>query len=160
MAEERIPMTALLKNAIQIGLIVDDLDKAIAGMRLIFDVEPVFVKEMPYPWVRYRGELSDVRAHVASYDQFGIQLEFIKPLGTGKSTWQDHLDDAKGKAGFAIHHIRFNDVEDNDAVSALMKERGIDVVQEGASVVNPSGRFTYYDTREVLGFVVEVVTKV
>ena len=38
-----------------------------------------------------------------------------------------------------------------------MAERGIKVYQEGASVVNPGGKFVYYDTREDLGFVIEVV---
>jgi hypothetical protein len=55
--------------------------------------------------------------------------------------------------------VRFTDVEDNDAISALMAKRGIDVYQEVKSFVRPGGKSTYYDTVADLGFLVEVTTK-
>ena len=57
-----------------------------------------------------------------------------------------------------MHHIRF-DVDDNDRITQLMGERGIGIWMEGQSLVNPKARFTYYDSLDELGFVVEVVTR-
>lgn len=159
MAEEIKPtLGQLMDKAIQIGIVVDDLEKACAEMKRIFGVEPEFIKDMPYPWVRYKGELVNVFARVASFKSFGIEFEFMTPLGEDHSTWGDHFN-AAPRSGYSLHHIRFSDVPDNDVVTALMKEKGIEVLMEGGSVVSPKGKFTYYDTRDELGFITEVVTK-
>ena len=44
-------------------------------------------------------------------------------------------------------------------ITQLMGERGIGIWMEGQSLVNPKARFTYYDSLDELGFVVEVVTR-
>lgn len=149
----------LINRIIQIGVVVDDLDKAIEGMRKVLGAEPRFVKLMDYPWVRYRGKEVPGKARIASYS-LGIEVELMEPVGEGDLAWKDHLANAPRVAGYALHHIRFNDVEDNDQLSEVLAKRGIEVYMEGGSVVNPGGRFTYYDTREDLGFVIEAVTKV
>lgn len=146
----------LLKNVFQIGIVVNNVDEAMDNMRQIFGVEPTFVKFMDYPSVRYRGEEVEAKARVASYDHFGVQLEFMEPVGNANSIWWDHLREG---ATSGLHHIRFNDIESNEAITQYMSDRGIDIYQEGDSVVNPGGKFTYYDTAKKLGFVLEVVTK-
>ena len=157
MAEEKklVPLD-LVDKIIQLGVVVPDLEKAMEGMRRILGAEPVFVKLMDYPWVEYFGERVDGKARIASY-HLGIELEIMEPVGDCDVAWKDHLRDAPGP-GYALHHVRFNDVDDVEEFTALMAERGIKVYQEGASVVNPGGKFVYYDTREDLGFVIEVVT--
>ncbi|MDO4400005.1 MAG: VOC family protein [Coriobacteriia bacterium] len=150
--------TDLLKDVIQIGIIVEDLQRPIEGMRKVFGVEPTKVFEAKYPWVRYRDEPVESWATIASYMQFGVELEFMEPMG-GDSAWKDHIIQDCRARGHAIHHIRFADVEDNDVVSRLLAERGIEIYQEGGSIVTPGGKFTYYDTVDELGFVIEVVTR-
>lgn len=147
----------VLHGIVQVGVVTPDLEKSIAGMRQVYGLEPDMVREMKYPELRYRGEVVDSWARVASYSHFGVRIEFMEPLGPGASMQRDWL--AESPYGHAIHHIRFNDVESNDEVTSMMAERGVQVYQEGASVANPGGKFTFYDTVPQLGFVTEVVTK-
>lgn len=146
---------SLLKNIIQIGIVVNDVNKPIEGMKKVFDLEPDFVKDMNYPSVTYRGRKVDVIARVASFNYFGVQLEFMQPIGDDDSIWQDHLNEHSSSA---LHHIRFNDVEDSKDINEYMKSRGIGVYQEGESVATPGGKFIYYDTADQLGFITEVVS--
>lgn len=146
----------LLHQVIQIGIVTPDLDKSIEGMRQVYDLEPDFVKECRYPSMQYRGEETNAFMKIASYSYFGVRLEFMEPMGEGAMMQKDFLKESP--MGHALHHIRFNDVEDNDELTALLAERGVEIYQEGASVTNPGGKFTFYDTIPQLGFVTEVVT--
>ena len=44
-------------------------------------------------------------------------------------------------------------------VTKAMEERGIAKYMEGKSLVDPTATFTYYDSVEALGFIIEAVTK-
>ena len=154
---EAVRPTDVLTEIIQIGVVVPDIDKSIEGMRQVYGIEPDFVKETKYPELRYRGEVVDSWARIASYSHFGVRIEFMEPAGPDASMQKDFL--RENPYGHALHHIRFNDVENNDVVTSLMKERGVEVYQEGKSVVNPDGKFTFYDTLSQIGFITEVVTK-
>ena len=79
-------------------------------------------------------------------------------MGDTDTIWHDYLDEGFRKHGHALHHLRF-DVEDNDEVTKAMKERGIAKYMEGKSLVDPTAMFTYYDSVEALGFIIEAVTK-
>ena len=155
--KERACPADTLTGIIQIGVVVPDIDKSIEGMRQVYGIEPDFVRETKYPELRYRGEVVDSWARIASYSHFGVRIEFMEPAGSGDSMQKDFL--RENPYGHALHHIRFNDVDNNDVVTAMMKERGVDVCQEGKSVVNPDGKFTFYDTLSQIGFITEVVTK-
>jgi hypothetical protein len=155
--DEKRELTAILNSVVQIGLVVEDLDAKMEGMRKVFALEPDSVFEAAFKDTVYRGRLIDAPARIANYDHFGVQLEFIQPLGD-TSIWRDFLNEGPHH-GHSLHHVRFTDVEDNDAMSALMAKRGIDVYQEVKSFVRPGGKSTYYDTVADLGFLVEVTTK-
>ena len=150
------PMS-VLHSVFQLGILVEDLDAAKAAMKRIYGLEPVLELVCDYPRVVYKGEDIDASAHIAKYDQFGVLLEFIQPMGDD-SMWSDALKAAPN--GALLHHIRFNDVPDNDALTDMLAARGISLLQEGDSVVHPNCKFTYYDTERELGFVTEVVTDV
>ena len=142
-------------SVIQLGIVVADLDASIQGMRNVFGLAPTAVKDCRYPEVRYHGQVVDAWARIARFEQFGVVIEYIQPFGED-SMWTDALK--ASPTGQVLHHIRFNDVPDNDAVTALMAERGVELLQEGRSIVNPNGKFTFYDTQDQLGFISEVVT--
>ena len=90
----------------------------------------------------------------AFYEFFNVQLEFLQPVGDQDTIWHDYL-----KMGMhGLHHIRF-DIDDHDAVVKLMADKGIGIWQEGRSLVDPACQFTYFDSMEKLGFIVEVVTR-
>ena len=150
------PMS-VLHSVFQLGVVVEDLETVMASMKRIYGLEPAMVVECNYPRVTYKGEDVDARARIAKFDQFGVVIEFIQPSGDD-SMWSDALKASPN--GAVLHHIRFNDVPDNDVLTAMMAERGVALLQEGASVVHPNCKFTFYDTEKDLGFVSEVVTDV
>lgn len=156
-ADEALKLTDVLTSVVQVGLVVADLDAKMEGMRAVFGLEPDTLFEAAFAGTLYRGQVIDAPARIANYDYFGVQLEFIQPLGD-TSIWRDFLNETSGSK-YALHHVRFTDVEDNDVVTRLMQERGIERYQEVKSFVHPGGKGTYYDTVEQLGFLVEVVTK-
>ena len=153
---QTLKLTDLLTSVVQVGLVVEDLDAKMDGMRTVFGLEPDSLFEATFAQTRYRDQIIDAPARIANYDYFGVQLEFIQPLGD-TSIWRDFLNEAP--QGHCLHHVRFTDVEDNDVITRLMAQRGIERYQEVKSFVHPGGKGTYYDTLEPLGFFVEVVTR-
>ena len=154
--EEKLAFAKELGSIVQIGIVVEDIDTVKQGMRTVFGLEPDAGGESLYRNCLYRNKDQTVDAPVVSafYNFFNIQLEFLQPVGDTQTVWRDYLS----KGQFGLHHIRF-DVEDNDRITELMKERGIDIWMEGQSLINPNAKFTYYDSLDELGFVIEVVTK-
>lgn len=154
--EEKLALAKELGTIVQIGIVVEDMEKAQQGMRTIFGLEPDAGGESLYQNCLYRTDGQTVDAPVISafYNFFNIQLEFLQPVGEVNTVWRDYLN----KEQFGLHHIRF-DVDDNDRITQLMGERGIGIWMEGQSLVNPKARFTYYDSLDELGFVIEVVTR-
>ena len=126
---EKLTLTDVLHNVRQIGLVVEDLDAKMAGMKAIFGLEP--------------DSLFDAA--------------FIEPK-CDKSIWNDFLNDGPHH-GHSLHHIKFGDADEAAVVTELMKERGIESYQELKSFVNPGGKSIYYDTLDQLGFFVEITTK-
>lgn len=135
----------------QIGVVVDDLDRAATGMRTVFGLEPRSRVENVYRRTEYRGMRIDATVGVMLYDLGGIELEFLAPRTTG-NVWADHLE-SKGEG---LHHIRFA-VDDHDAVRAGMRARGVSVRQAGDSVRGGGVRYAYYDTVPLLGFLTETL---
>lgn len=154
--EEKLAFAKELGDIVQIGIVVEDMEKTKQAMRTIFGLESEAGGESLYRGCLYRieGETVDAPVISAFYNFFNIQLEFLQPVGETPSVWRDYLD----KGQFGLHHIRF-DVDDNDRITELMKERGIDIWMEGKSLINPNAKFTYYDSLDELGFVIEVVTR-
>lgn len=146
-------MTEVMNTIVQIGVVMPDMDEVVQGMRDVFGLEPDSVEDFLYD-VRYRGKEQKAPARIAFYNFFNIQLEFIVPVGEDTTVWSDYL--ALGQRG--LHHIRF-DVADNDELTKRFANRGVAVWMEGDSLVTPGKRFTYYDTLDKLGFIIEAVTK-
>lgn len=148
----------LLGDITQVGIVVEDLEKAKTGMLKVFGMEPDIENDSLYKGTWYRGEIIDAPVKAAFYNQLNVQLEFLQPVGDTATIWHDYLDEGFSKHGHALHHLRF-DVANNDEVTKAMEERGIAKYMEGKSLVDPTATFTYYDSVEALGFIVEVVTK-
>jgi hypothetical protein len=132
----------------QVGIIVKDIRKTMAAMERVFGATPDKEGNVCPTNRRYHGKEGDFDALIALYDFANIQIELIEPL-RGDNIWQEFLD----KHGEGIHHIRFN-VEDNDAAINDMAEKGIEVSQSGDSLT-PGLRWTYFDSEDALGFIVE-----
>lgn len=151
-------MADLLGDIVQVGIVIEDMEKAKAGMKLIFGFEPDAESDNVYKKTWYRGEIIDAPVKAAFYNQLNVQLEFLQPVGETDTIWHDYLDEGFRQHGHSLHHLRF-DVANNDEVTRKMEELGVHKYMEGKSLVDPSATFTYYDSVEACGFVIEVVTK-
>lgn len=151
-----VTVTDEFKEIVQIGFVVEDLEKVKQAMLDVFGIEPDFGGESLYKGCIYKGseELIDAPVLAAFYNFFNVQLEFLQPIGEQDTVWSDYLK--LGQHG--LHHIRF-DVDDQERADKLMADKGIGIWMEGTSLVNPKAKFTYYDSLDKLGFVVEAVTR-
>ena len=149
-----LTITDELKEIVQIGIVVEDIEKAKQGMLDVFGLAPDNEGDFVYKECYYPGETIEAPVYAVFYDFFNVQLEFLQPVGDQDTIWKDYL-----KMGMhGLHHIRF-DVDDQDAIIKLMADKGIGIWQEGTSLVNPACRFTYFDSMDKLGFIVEAVTR-
>lgn len=152
-----VKLTDVFNEIVQVGIVVENMDAAIKGMKQVFDLDPDATSDNYYKNTWYRGEIITAPAKAAFYNFFNVQLEFLQPIGDDPSIWQDYLKEGPHH-GHALHHLRF-DVEDNDVASALMERAGVAKYMEGQSLVDPTARFTYYDAVPLVGFIIEAVTK-
>lgn len=152
-----VKLTDVFNEIVQVGIVVENMDAAIKGMKQVFDLDPDATSDNYYKNTWYRGEIITAPAKAAFYNFFNVQLEFLQPIDDDPSIWQDYLKEGPHH-GHALHHLRFN-VEDNDVASALMERAGVAKYMEGQSLVDPTACFTYYDAVPLVGFIIEAVTK-
>ena len=148
----------LLGGIVQVGIVVDDMDKVKTGMKAIFGLDPSAESDNVYKKTWYKGDLIDAPVKAAFYNQFNVQLEFLQPVGDTDTIWHDYLNEGYDLGGHSLHHLRF-DVVDNDVITEEMERIGVSKYMEGKSLVDPRATFTYYDSVQAIGFIVEVVTK-
>lgn len=158
MGDEGSKLKGLLGDIVQVGIVVDDMEKAKKGMKIIFGLDPSAESDNLYKETWYKGNLIEAPVKAAFYNQFNIQLELLQPVGDTDTIWHDFLKEGYEIGGHSLHHLRF-DVANNDQISEEMKKLGIAKYMEGRSLVDPTATFTYFDSVETVGFVIEVVTK-
>jgi len=137
-------------RAIQVGIIVRDIEKSIEKYREIMGWEPVGRAETPKGETYYYGEKEDFCVKMAFYQFDNIEIELLEPAW-GRSLWQDYLDEH----GEGIHHILF-DVDNFSGTQARLEKHGIKLAQEGPSARYPGAKWGYFDSTEQLGFILEV----
>jgi methylmalonyl-CoA/ethylmalonyl-CoA epimerase len=131
----------------QIGVVVENVDRAIAFYQSAFGLGPFDVREMGAPNVWDRGEEKPIKARLAFADLGGVQLELIQIL-EGDSF---HLEFLR-EHGEGIHHLGFF-VPDFKAKVEKAKAMGFRVLQTG-----PFGlAYAYLDTRQPGGIIFELI---
>jgi hypothetical protein len=142
------------RTAIQVGVVVRDIEKSMAALTSVFGIGPFRVVESPPPGREeqqfYHGDPARFRMRQAFADLGSVELELIQPV-EGQTIWSEFL----AERGPGIHHIRFN-VPDEKALSAYLLEKGIGKTQEGAGIREGS-YWANYDTEELVGFVIEIL---
>ena len=77
-------ITAPFRQAIQVGVVVRDLEKSMAALTGVFGVGPFRVAELPLPERQdqqfYDGRPASFRARQAFADLGSVELELIQPL--------------------------------------------------------------------------------
>ena len=145
----------VFRDFVQIGVVVQDLDRTIAVLSEVFGIGPFRAIDWP-PDDRtdiqgfYHGKPGDFSARMAFTDLGPVELELIQPL-EGKSIWADFLE----KHGEGIHHIRFN-VPDLEPVIEYLAGHSIGVAQMGSGL-RPGTTWANLDTAHIVGFTIEIM---
>ena len=154
----------LFRNPIQIGLIVEDLDKVLNNLEKYLGIGPFRIVDFPPTDVdvkelqmMYKGKPGNFAAKFCFIDLGNIELEVIQPL-EGDNIWSDFLKTTPN--GMGLHHIKFS-TPTHEPIRKLMEENGVPVTQSGASVgLNKGKEWVFYGTDELVGFPVEVMNSI
>ena len=147
-----LPGGLQLKRLVQIGIVVADRDRTTQLLTSLFGIGPFRLVEWPdraESKYYYRGVEEDIRIRQAFVRLGDVEVELIQPV-EGRSGYGDFLD----QTGGGIHHVLF-EVSDIDPVIQDLAKSGVSVLQSGTGI-RPGTRWALLDTREMLGFYVEL----
>ena len=147
-----LPDGLQLKRLVQIGIVVADRDQTTRLLTSLFGIGPFRLVEWPDRAeckYYYRGAEEHIRIRQAFVQLGDVEVELIQPL-EGRSGYSDFLD----QTGGGIHHVLF-EVSDIDPVIQELAKSGVTVLQSGTGI-RPGTRWVLLDTREMLGFYVEL----
>jgi methylmalonyl-CoA/ethylmalonyl-CoA epimerase len=144
----------LLPRVEQVGILVDDLDRAITEASQVFGVTrwrgyrygPDVVRDLTY-----RGAPSDMSFWVVLSDT-DPQIEFIQSV-SGPSLYTEWL----ASHGHGVHHVAAF-TKDLDADVQRLTDQGMVVCQSGHGYgLDGDGGFAYFDTLASLGVIIELI---
>lgn len=136
-------MSRIFGNSRQVGIVVRDIDAAMASMAETLGVGPFLVIREAVPdWFRYRGEASESPVMSMAFAYSGdLQLEIIQQHNDAPSAYKDFLD--RGLSG--VQHLSSwaDSPEDYNQMRAAALAANPVIVHEGQ--IGPA-RFAYFDT--------------
>ena len=136
----------------QVGIIVHDIEKASQDFADFFGVEkPEWSLSGPLEQAQteYMGETSEARAKLAFFYAGGsLAFELIEP-DQNPSTWRHDLD----TYGECVHHLAFN-INGTKEKTILLQKNGMNLIQKGEY---EGGRYSYFDTKDILKFTLELL---
>jgi catechol 2,3-dioxygenase-like lactoylglutathione lyase family enzyme len=142
------------KKPVQIGMVVEDVEKAAKTYAGFFSRDKLSIK-MTGPReetnILYRGKPTSARAKIAFVSFGDIAIELIEPVD-GPSTWRDFLE----ANGPGVHHVAF-EVKDMDKQIQLLEQQGAELIQRGQWTDGRGGRYAYFDSVPQLSFVLELL---
>ena len=142
-----------LERAVQVGIVVRDLERSTGLLTKIFGIGPFHFIEWPNrPESKYffRGRRERIKIRQAFVQLGALELELIQPLEGENNAYRQFLDER----GEGIHHILF-ETQDMDGTVSLVKEQGVEVLQNGDGI-RPGTRWALLDTQALVGFLVEL----
>jgi len=154
MSVEESPATGVeLKQAVQIGVVVPDLDQATRLLTSLFGIGPFRFIEWPNrPESKYffRGKEEHIKVRQAFAQVGPLELELIQPIEGERNAYRQFLEERGG----GIHHVLF-EVEDMDQVVRNLSPQGVEVLQTGTGI-RPGTRWALLDTQALVGFLLEL----
>jgi len=142
-----------LKRAVQIGIVVRDLERTTQLLTGLFGIGPFTFVEVPSrPGSKYfyRGKEEPIKMRMAFVQVGALELELIQLLEGEHNAFRDFLE-ARGEG---IHHVLF-EVDDIDQVVQNLSENKVEVLQAGTGI-RPGTRWELLDTQDLLGFLLEL----
>jgi glyoxalase/bleomycin resistance protein/dioxygenase superfamily protein len=147
-----LPSGLKLEKLVQIGIVVADRDQTTKLLSSLFGIGPFRLVEWPNrPEAKYYYRGIEEKIHIRqAFVQLGdVEVELIQPL-EGHNAYKDFLDETGG----GIHHVLF-EVKDIEPVLQELEKSGVAVLQSGTGI-RPGTRWALLDTRELVGFYVEL----
>jgi len=141
------------KRPVQIGIVVEDLDRATRSLTEFFGIGPFRFIEWPNrPDSKYyfRGKEEQIKIRQAFTQVGPLELELIQPLEGEKNAYFEFLQ----QKGGGIHHILFEVDNMDDAVRNLAANQ-VKVLQAGTGI-RPGTRWALLDTQALIGFLLEM----
>lgn len=142
-----------LKGAVQIGIVVPNLDQSTQLLRDLFGLGPFHFIEWPNrPDSKYwfRGHEESIRIKQGFVQAGNLELELIQPLEGERNAYRQFLDTKGG----GIHHVLF-EVDGMDAIVAALEPKGVRVLQAGTGI-RPGTRWVLLDSTDLVGFLIEL----
>jgi hypothetical protein len=142
-----------LKRAVQIGIVVKDLEQTTQLLSSVFGIGPFRFIEWPNrPDTKYtyKGHDEHIKIRQAFVQVGALELEFIQPLEGDRNAYRQFLDEKGG----GIHHVLF-EVEDLEAVTGEVAKSGVEVLQTGTGI-RPGTRWALLDTLKSAGLYLEL----
>lgn len=142
-----------LERAVQIGIVVADLERTTQVLTSLFGIGPFrFVEwpDRPDAVFSYRGKEEPIRIRQAFVQVGHLELELIQPIEGERNAYRDFLD----QKGGGIHHVLF-EVPDIEPVLEKMTQDGVEVLQAGTGI-RPGTRWALLDTQQLVGFLLEL----
>lgn len=153
---ENVPPSRIdLGPVVQVGIVVRDAEAAVQAWSQRFQMDPPKIIDWPPNETlaqssTYRGNPGNFRMRLAFLETGPVQLEFIQPL-EGGNIYSEFLEEK----GEGIHHLLFL-VDDPKKVAS---DLDVEIIQSGGSTLNPGALWTYLDTAELLGCIIELKTR-
>ena len=149
-----IRQTLDLPELSQIGIVVNDLEQAIAYYENTLGFGP-FTRSgvdfnLVFDFIEYRGERVETEFLMAFAALGNLELELIQPV-SGPSHYREFLD----RSGEGLHHLCF-DVDNLNERLERCRAMGIEVLMEGRT---PISGFAYLDTEKIGGVIIELVQR-
>ena len=138
-------------KAIQVGMIVENIEQAVQAWSRLLGVEPPSIS-ITDPFdisnAHYQGKPTPAQAKLAFFNLGQVTLELIEPIGES-STWNDQLV----AHGSSLHHIAFG-IKGMDEHLRGLAEHGLPLIQRGEYT---GGRYAYVDGQKQFGTVIELL---
>lgn len=139
----------------QVALVVEDLDAAVRRYWERFGIGPWRIYTYQTPLLKqmtYRGRPHDYRMRLALAQMGDVMIELIQPL-SDENIYVEHLR----RKGPGLHHVGVVVPSVDEAVTDA-ERAGFRVLQSGRGHgLRGDGAFTYMDTEDVLGMIVEFI---
>ncbi len=142
-----------LNRAVQVGIVVRDLDRTTRLLTELFGIGPFRFIEWPNRpdskyW--YKGEEQPIKLRQAFVQVGNLELEFIQPVEGEENAYKKFLEEKGG----GLHHVLF-EIGDMDAAVAALAPFGVKSLQAGTGI-RPGTKWTLLDTQDLAGFLVEL----
>jgi methylmalonyl-CoA/ethylmalonyl-CoA epimerase len=135
----------------QVGILVDDLDRALAAHRTLGPWMIYTYDRARVPGMHIGGEPADFAFRIA-LNRAKPQTEFIQPLD-GDNPYAAWL----AEHGPGLHHLGYY-VTDVEATTAAMEQAGFAAIMGGHGFgADGTGAYCYYDTVAAVGYIVEAI---